>query len=213
MPNVTTYMKYFLIITFTVISISAIGQSESGDVNQCFEQFKKAVAEGRGKEASEVVASQTIEHYQNLLNLALEGDSTEVVSLKLIDRLVVVAMRNQLSKEDILQMDGKSFIAYAVDHELLGENSLTNFQLGEVRATDKFTTAQTIAGTMETPLKIHFYDQEGWRLDITPVLPAMSTSLKKTIDMAGMSEAEFILMTVQSYDRKPVNENVWHPLK
>lgn len=206
-------MKYFLLITFTVISINAIGQSESGDVNQCFEQFKKAVAEGSGKEASEIVASQTIEHYQNLLNLALEGDSTEVVSLKLMDRLVVVAMRNQLSKEDILQMDGKSFIAYAVDHELLGENSLTNFQLGEVRATDKFTTAQIIAGTMETPLKIHFYDQEGWRLDITPVLPAMSTSLKKTIDMAGMSEAEFILMTVQSYDRKPVNENVWHPLK
>ncbi|WP_343856352.1 hypothetical protein [Fulvivirga kasyanovii] len=206
-------MKYFLIITFTVISISAFGQSESGDVSQCFEQFKKAVAEGNGKEASEIVAPETIEHYQSLLNLALEGDSIEVASLRLIDKLVVISMRNQLSKEDILQMDGKNFIAYAVDHGMLSKNSLINFQLGEIRVTDEFTIAQIIVGEMETPLKIHFYDQGGWRLDITPVLPEMSTSLKKTIDIAGMSEEEFILMTVQSFSGRSIGENIWFPMK
>lgn len=206
-------MKCFLLIILLAIAGSTFGQSQADSVSVCFQKFKAAVAEGSGNEAAEVIAAKTIEHYQSLLNIALEGDSMEVASLGLLDRLVVIAVRNQLSRAEVLKLNGKSFIAYAVDQGMLSKNSITNFQLGETRTTSRFTTSQIIVGEMETPLKIHFYDEQGWKLDVTPILTAMGTSLSRTVSTAGMSETEWIIMTVQSFSGKLINGNIWLPMQ
>jgi hypothetical protein len=204
--------SFLLLISF----VQAFAQTESNDklVKKTFNNYKKAILEDKGAEASEWVDSKTLSFYDRMLKISLHGDSVSVQKLDFLEKLTVLMVRHRVPVNELLSMSGKDFFIYAIDQGMVGKGSVMTIDIGDVKITDNFATGQMLANGKPTPLNFGFNKENNtWKVDLTSIFPASNAGLNKMIADEGMTDIEYIFNALEMLTGRPVEDSIWKPLK
>jgi hypothetical protein len=206
-------MRQTLIYIVFLASNCLLAQtSERDKVNACFQEYKSAILEDRGKNAAEVVSKATIEYYMGMLDIALNADSATVDQLGITDKVTVFTIRHKIPKSDVVDLDGKGFFIYAINTGIVGKSTVINTDIGEVKVDGNFATGQLVASGQESPMFFQFQKEDGWKLDITSLFPASNTVLNQMVANSGMNQNDFLFQIMQSLTGRYPDSSIWQPM-
>lgn len=200
---------------FTILGTFAFAQkSEEKLVRECFEKYRTDLLNDDGVAAAEDVSIKTLQYYTDLLELTKTADSSNIETLSVMDKMMVLILRLKVSKEEILSLDGKGLFVYAVNKGMVGKGSVANNTVGEIKINKDFAAAQFIAKGAKTEMYFEFYKEAGsWKLDVTSLFPMAIMVFDKMIADSGKSENEFLLPLIEASTGKKVTTETWLPLK
>ncbi len=189
------------------------GQSDEKEVNACFESYKSAILEDRGEDAVNVVSSNTIDYYKKMLDISLYADSAEVAGLNVIDKMTVISVRHRVPPTEIEGMDGRSFFVYAIKNGMVGKNSVMNVEIGEIKVREGFATGQMVNNGQETPIAFSFYNEDGWKIDLSSIFPSTNAGLEQYLTELEITDTEWILQAMEMLTGTPPGDDIWQPMK
>ena len=198
---------FFLMLTFTI----AAQLTEEELLKKNFDSYISVLSKARGMEAVNYVDSHTIPYYNDIAELARDVDSLKIETLPLLDKIMVLATRHRVSKENLLKYDGKELFIYAIDHRMVDTFSSTNLRLGTVSIENDSAKAQMIVLGVGYPLYLNFYKEGGqWKYDLTSSFDVGVHVLKKYADEFG--EKLVIKMVLNADHQNKPSPNIWRPL-
>lgn len=180
-------------------------------IRACFDNYFAALKEGRGQDAAELVDSRTVAHYERVLELARNADSTTVAGLDAMDQIAVLSMRMVNSPEELIGMDAREAIARSVSDGLMSDSGPEGISLGNVEVTGDEAQAPLKMFGFPTPAKFTFRKEEkGWRIDITSLFELSKQGMQQVMK-ASEGEANPVLKLLQETTGKEVPLSIWHP--
>jgi hypothetical protein len=206
--------KLILVQFFALYAVlSANAQHDTTLIKACFAGYKNAILSDKGSEAVGFVDSRTVKYYADILQKTKTLDSIGVDKLPIMDKLTILMLRYRATKEEIMKLDGKSLLEFAIGRGMVGKSSVQQISLGEVKITGDSASAQVMVGENATPLSYKFYKEESaWKMDITCVLPEGNKALKQVIKDSGQPENEFLEMVIGNVTgAEPLND-IWKPM-
>jgi hypothetical protein len=151
---------------------------------------------------------------ENTDHRQINGDSSAISQLGVMDKLTVFVAKHRIPKEDLVKMTGSDFFIYAVDNGMIGKNSVITTQIGDVKVEGNFANGQMISNGKKTPLYFHFSKENNeWKVDLTSIFPPTNMALKKMLSDKGLSDNDFIFQTLESLTGRKVAKDIWRPLK
>ena len=207
--------KFITLLFFTIVAAFNVNaRQDTALIKACFTGYKDAILSDRGKEAVAFVDSRTVKYYADILQKTKTLDSTGVDKLPIMDKLTILMLRHLATKQEIMQLDGRSFLVYAIERGMVGKTSVQQISIGAIKITDDMATGQVMVGETLTPLTYKFYKEEGaWKMDITCVLPEGNAALKKVIQDSGQPENEFLQMVIENVTGTASVNNIWKPIQ
>lgn len=180
-------------------------------IRACFDNYFAALKEGRGQDAADLVDSRTVAHYERVLELARNADSTTVAGLDAMDQIAVLSMRMVNSPEELIGMDAREAIARSVSDGLMSDSGPEGISLGNVEVTGDEAQAPLKMFGFPTPAKFTFRKEEkGWRIDITSLFELSKQGMQQVMK-ASEGEANPVLKLLQETTGKEVPQSIWHP--
>lgn len=200
-----------LFILLVALSTSCVAQKkEKKLIKKVFVNYKSAILNDRGDEAVNYVDSRTIKYYDDILELVKNADSAKVNSLSLIDKLMVFSIRHRTLKEDILSLDGRKLLIYAIKNGMVGKNSVANNSIGNIIVDNTFAKGQFIVNGQAVPFYFHFYkEDEQWKIDLTSLFSASTIAFKNMIKESGQSDNEYLFMLLETLTGEKPGVEIW----
>ena len=199
--------------TSTSMSSSSLTSNEKL-VRQAFENYKTAILNDRGEEAVSYVDSRTIEYYTDILDKTIYADSLTTSDLSLLDKLMVLSIRQRTASDKILSFDGKSLLVYAIKEGMVGKNSVANNEIGDIEIVDAFAKGQLLHLGNPAPMYFHFYKEAGfWKTDLTALFPMATVAFDQMVKESEMEENEYLLMLLEMVSGETPKPNIWNAIK
>ncbi len=206
-----------IIVTFIVVvlALSCFAQKkEEKLVRQTFQKYKLAILNDKGEDAVEYIDSRTVTYYSEILKKTINADSATVNSLGLIDKVMVFTLRHTASKEELLALDGKGLLVFAIKRGMVGKNSVINNTIGGVEIAEGFAKGKLVVKGKETPFHYEFYKEGGvWKIDLTSIFSVGEDAFDKIIKGSELGENEFLFMLLEMKSGKKPGEEIWKVIK
>ena len=192
-------------------SLAAKGSSES-EIRRVFNGYRKALLDKKGAAAANFVDANTLEYYRQMKRRALHASETQVRSQAMMDKLMVLRIRQEIPARRLLNMNPKQFFALGVDRGWIGTDSLRRLTIGKIEVQGKRATAQLVQSGSPVPFGFSFSKEAaGWKLDLTSMFPFVRTAFKSMVPK-NQTEDEFIFDLLESLSGKKPNPALWKPL-
>ena len=203
-----------LLLGTALLGFSACG-SDSGPeddvtaIRTCYDNYFAALKEGRGDDAAALVDSRTVAHYERMLDLARNADSSTVAGLDVMDQITVLSMRLGHGHDALLAMDAREAIARSVSEGLMGDEGPEGLSLGNVEVNGDEAKAPLKMYGFPTPAKFTFRRESGgWRIDITSLFDLSRQGLQQVAKTA--EGGNFVLNMLEETTGKSIPEGIWH---
>lgn len=161
----TIRLPALLVLAFAGFILSACSASVPDQMVSTYQTYTSNVAAGKGHQAAKSVTDATIEHYERLADLALDGGAG-MRDLGLHDELSVYFLRSRYQAAALEKLTGRDVMNILVKAGLVGEEGFERYTLGDIRYTDTEARADLIDGRQTTPFEIWFVKEDGnWKVD------------------------------------------------
>lgn len=194
--------------------ISGFGQNVGKEqVRATFDGYKTAIISNKGEEAARYIDSKTVMYYGHLLDLIKNADFVKLDKLPITDKILVLSIRHQVSKEKILSFDARNFLIYSITSKMAGKSDVGSLNIGDVTIDGNFAKGQIEVGGIKSTYYLYFYNEEGqWKMNQTSLLYMPQNILKKMAVDSGKSENDFIFMLLQGLTGKTPGKDIWQPI-
>jgi hypothetical protein len=202
-----------MILAFSNPIYTSAQTLESDDIRKSFNDYKAAILASDGDKAVTYVDQNTIEYYNGILENTLKSDSLTISNLEMIDRVVILMVRQSTTTNELESMDGNALFVYAVDNGLVGKNSVQNNTIGTVEVNEDSAKATLNMNGKSTETAFNYHLEDGvWKIDLTSIFPEAEIALKSLVKSSGKSENEYIMMVIQFVTNEKPKPNIWQPL-
>ena len=200
-----------LVSTFTY----AQNDAEVASVKACFEEYKTAILANDGPSAIQSVDKNTLDYFAKARDNSLKASKKEVQSMNLLDKLMVLTIRNKISASELKNMSGRDMLLHAIKEGMVGKNTVENQSLQNIEVNGSFAKGQMVAGGLETPIFLHFHKESGnWRVDLTSIFEDVSAALGHVVEQSGQTEDQFVMFLLDQVSEEKVPETIWEaPIK
>lgn len=208
-------MRRLILVFFFALSaaLHANARQDTAMIKACFAGYKNAILADKGQEAVSFVDSRTVRYYADILQKTKTLDSAGIDKLPIMDKLTILMLRHRATKEEIMQLDGRSLLVYAIERGMVGKNSVQQLSIGEVLIKGDAAEGQVMVGAAPTSLAYNFYKENGaWKMDITSVLPEGNAAMKKIIKDSETPENEFLILLIENATGREPVKNIWKPI-
>lgn len=202
------------ILFFYMLAFSIPAQvTEEESVRKTFESYLNSISKGSGEEAVQFVDRHTLAYYNNIAELAKDADSLKIESLATFDKIMVLATRNRVPKEELLKFDGKALFIYAVNNKMVDSHGGAYLvKLGTITMENDTAKGQLFFKETEYPYYLNFYKEDGqWKYDLTSSFALGMRMLQKYVD--DMGEKLVIKMALNADPQHKPGPYIWRPLK
>jgi hypothetical protein len=181
-------------------------------VRASFASYKAAAVGGDGSGAASFVDRTTVAYYDEALRLARTAPESEVRGLPLVDRLVVLSIRQRIPVAVLRGLDGRRLVASGVAEGWIGRQGPEHMELGEVSVNGDVADAPVLVDGRPSEFAFRFRrEPAGWRLDLTSVHPATEQALQAAITQSGLEADRFMEAALQQATGRPVDPSIWSP--
>jgi len=187
---------------------AADSAADAASIRKTFGDYQKALLDGDGAKAAEVVSARTIAYYDDALTQALSTPREKLAKLDIITKLMVLRLRHEFDKARLTGMSGRELLVFAVDKGWISKSSVASFEGLEIEVDGPKASAE-VAAFPGVPL-FHFVKEGGqWKLDLVESFGLAGQAFGQEVAKSGMPEEEFLLriLGVLSPDRK-VDERI-----
>lgn len=207
-------LKKILFLTFiSVVSLcQAQEANDSIEITKVFSDFKIAVIHGKGKEAMKFLDKKSIEHYEELFDIVIYGDSITVDKLNLPDKLIVLKSRKVIPSKKIALMDNNSFPFFLLNSGWIGYGMTNGFSVGDITINGETAKTQILRDNNFIDFYYSFIKEDNqWKFDIISLIAPETYINNNTIKQTGMGEKEFIRINLSLMPGNG-NINIWKPI-
>jgi hypothetical protein len=207
-----------IVFFFAALMCGSLGRacaqtSPAEQVKAAFASYKTAIMTDQGETAVNFVDSRTLKYYGQMLDLVRQADSAQVDTLNIMDKLMVFSIRHRTPRADVLTFDARTLFVYAVKSGMVGKGSVANLELGEVSPEGKLAKAQIVAGGQPAPIYFHFYDENGWKLDLTALFPMSQKLFQGMAKDSGLSTNQYLFSLLGLLTERKPGPEIWQPVK
>lgn len=219
-------MKKIISITFCLFAsmISVFAQETEDpkidvekakkEIINVFNTYKNALQKNDSNTAILQLDKSSFTYYEDILNTSLRADEAQINQLEVLDRLMVLTIKHKLSKDQLLKMNGKDLLVYALENDIINNNRVETMGIGEIDVRGEIAYGQFLQNNNNIALYLGFsYDQSQWRLDVTSLAEPTGFAIRKLVEMQNKDENEVIIMMIESSTPgRKVSKDIWKPL-
>ncbi|HVS12769.1 MAG TPA: hypothetical protein VMV46_02505 [Thermoanaerobaculia bacterium] len=195
-------------------------QADEAAIRDVFARYKAALVAGDGAAAQALVDADTLDTFERLRRLALEGNEAEVRALPFVERLLVVSMRHALDRETIATIDLAALIETAMGEGWISPQTLAQLDIGEVTVEGDEARAEARSGLQAAPsaedaggeveLAYRFVREGGaWKFRFGSLIETLDGLVAELTAALGADEDQLIFMLVESFSGRQVLPEVW----
>ena len=210
----------FLTVLATMLSVSLVVPlhafaSEDGDaIRDVFRAYRTAILEGKGEDAADLLCQSTLDYFDRMRILALDGDAAAVQATALVDQMQTMLFRLRVPTKTLETLSAKGLIAYSVEQGWIGKKSVQKVTPGKVQTEkDGALLHVNVDGEDAGPAFRFYREAKGWRLDLVPTLKATDGVLRSTALRAGVPHNEYILKVMSLALDTEIGDEAWEPLR
>lgn len=187
-------------------------RDDVGEVRACYEAYMKALENGDGDAAAALVDRTTVDHFERMVAMAREADSSEVMRVPLVDRMIILGLRLHSDAGSLNAMDGREALRQAIENGGMVNEGIEGLGAGTITIHDKEAEAPlTIAG-FPTPFQFRFrMENDHWRIDITSLFTFTQLAMGQLARSKGYTLEEFTAGLLMGSDQDPLPAHAWHP--
>ena len=205
---------YGVILLLFLLVESCKENNDQEQIVNCFNQYKASILTGKGDEAIIFFDSRTIKYYDEIIEQIKTADSIKVESLPLLDKFTVLSFRYRVQKEDVLKMDGRKLLIYAIDNGMVGKSKIAEDKIGEIKIDGDFATAKFVINEEISSMSIDFYKEEGqWKIDLTSIFLYSTIALREMLEKSGRSENDYLFSIIEALTGRKPSAEIWEPLR
>lgn len=180
-------------------------------VRQIFGAYKYALLNDLGNEAADLISEKTLRHYDQLRQYALAADANELKELPSFNRLVVLAIRHNVSAVTLRKMQGKDIFSYGVKNQWVAKDSVAPYELGSINIYGNYAGGELSIGGSSANSQLEFRKENGvWRLNLMPLLERVSRDRSAQLN-SYQDENKAILGIIEQMSGRKVDANIWTP--
>lgn len=195
------------------LPLPAAAQEKAVAVRDSFLDYKAAILNGDGETAADLVTGRTHALYRGFADSALTLDKPGLDDLHVMDRMSVMQLRHQMSRQQLENMSGSEIVAYAVDKGWIGKDGAARLQVGDFTVEGDSASAPVLGGDgKETLLRMRFAREDGiWRFDLVEAMALVRVTMAQAIRQTGLSEDAFILVFLEAASGRKPDPDIWNP--
>ena len=184
------------------------------EIINVFNTYKNAVLKNDTKNAILQLDKSSFNYYDEILNTSLRADEAQINQLDILDRLMVLTVKHRVPKEQLIKMNGKDLLVYALENDIINNNRVETMGIGEIDINGDIAYGQFLQNSKNIALYLGFsYDQSQWRLDVTSLAEPTGFAIRKLVEMQNKDENEVILMMIESATPgQKVSKEIWKPI-
>jgi len=205
----------FLFFFFSVFTLQLAAQNiDKKLVLVSFEKYKEYILNDNGEEAIKYLDSRTKKYYNDILKDVINADSNRIEKLSLMDKMMILIIRQRVSKEEILNMNGEKLLIYAINNGMVGKNRASKNGIRNIYINKNFAKAELEASEKNNPIYFHFYKEDGiWKIDLTALFNISNQAMKMLVEQSNQSENEYLLYLIELVSKKAIIETIWQPIE
>ena len=210
-----TVIRLFIAASILLLlSTAAAAADDSTAIHEAFSAYRSAILAGNGASATAYLSSSTFEYYDQMRELALDGDLKTVQGLSLINQMQVLMLRLRVPPDQLGSMTPHELVAHAVNEGWIGKNSVLAVQPGRVLSEKNVAVLHAIVNGQDAGPAFRFNRESGaWRLDLVPTIQAANAGLQMAIKREGVSESEFMITLIESVVGRKIGAEAWEPVR
>lgn len=219
-------MKKFISTTLflfaTTISVFAQETEESKidvekakkEIVNVFTTYKNAIVKNDVKSAILQLDKSSFSYYDEILNTSLRADEAQLNQLEILDRLMVLTVKHRVPKDQLIKMNGKDLLIYALENDIINNNRVEKMGIGDIEINGDIAYGQFLQDNKNIALYLGFsYDQSQWRLDVTSLAEPTGFAIRKLVEMQNKDENEVIFMMIEaSTPNQKISKDIWKPI-
>ena len=190
-------------------------------IRRLMNEYHAANQERHGKAIVEMMTSETLRHYTELLRLGMDGAEAEIRRLGAFDRHEVFLMRTLATRKDLKGMDGRAYQIWATGQGwyVSEEDELDSWTDGmsdiKVDLDGKGAWCYILEDHKRTRFMLRFVKgAERWQFEETSVYEYYDEWTKELAAEVGISQDDLLLDFIEEstgieIDRKAI----WKPMK
>lgn len=183
-------------------------QTSEEAIQSTFSQYRKALLEGDGSKAAELVDTRTLTLYGEIRTNALEMPRQKLSQLDFISKFMVLRVRHEFSKSQIEKLSGGELFKLGVDKGWISTSMVSNVErLARIKV-DVHKASASIPQAPNTPA-LYFLNESGqWKLALWQSFEIANLAMKAEVEKSGLTEEDFIIKTIAALSSKKVDGRI-----
>lgn len=203
-----------MVLNFLMASI-VLGSPK--DVRIAFVKFQTAILSGDGESAAQQVSQDTLNFYNDVRRLALDGKSVVFELESQIKVSMAFELRYLLSKRDLQWLsDGKKIFAWMVKNEVFQKQQFNECSLVNIQQEGERAFATILKnGQIIDDVPFEFINEGGvWKFDMMKQISSDDMALEILGQQTGKNKIEVALFLLKKNYRKKIPRKILSgPLK
>ncbi|QTV05771.1 hypothetical protein [Faecalibacter bovis] len=184
------------------------------EIVNVFTTYKNAIVKNDVKSAILQLDKSSFSYYDEILNTSLRADEAQLNQLDILDRLMVLTVKHRVPKDQLIKMNGKDLLIYALENDIINNNRVEKMGIGDIEINGDIAYGQFLQDNKNIALYLGFsYDQSQWRLDVTSLAEPTGFAIRKLVEMQNKDENEVIFMMIEaSTPNQKISKDIWKPI-
>ena len=167
-----------------------------------------------GADAAATVDAETLQHFAELRELALNASREELRAKGIGLRTSVLLIRARATRAELANLEGSGYFAFAVDKGWHAQDSSTELDLTEPEITGDAAEAKAILRGVQTQIPLRFVAENGdWRFKYVDLVKRADAGDRQIQQRSGVEEDELIVRSLERALGKTLPESIWEPMK
>lgn len=193
---------------------AAAATESAAAVQRGFAIYKSALVRHDGARAAATVSGNSLAYYDRMRQLALSAPKDELEQLEGTERMLVLGMRHQASRDLLEAATPAELVAYAVSSGLVSDLSVATTELGPVSIQGERARAWVVVDGQPTRSVLQFVLEDAvWKFDLEFAMEASSGLIAALSEQLGVSENDVIFELLARGSGLAVGPEIWVPLR
>lgn len=180
-------------------------------VRQIFTAYKYALLNDLGNDASELISDRTARYYDQLRQSALTSDANELKEQPGYNRLVILAIRHNITPNALRKMQGRDVFSFGVKNQWVAKDAVAPFELGTINVYGNYASGKVMHGGKSTNSYLEFRKENGaWRINLVPLLERVGRERSAQLGNAA-DENKAIFTIIEKASGRKVDNSIWIP--
>ncbi len=206
----------FKMLLFSVLLLqwACRGDDPTTAVQGLFDKYQNSIAQGQFEEASYLLDAKTAQYYEKVIDLALNSPKSELETLNFKSKLIALALRQEHTKKELKEMDGRQVFSFATKNHIHPLDSIEFYSIGKIVMDSDFKKAvarmRRKSEISDTYLK---FNKEGddWKINFASNINE-SNDKNTSVVLTGISgENKRALAIIKKFSDKRIKRSIWTP--
>ncbi|WP_007026402.1 hypothetical protein [Saccharomonospora iraqiensis] len=175
-----------------------------------FDRYRRALEQGDGATAVELISDETVDYYRTLAELGATAGPERLGELPALDRYNVAVFRTISTPAELNGMSGREAYVLGVEEGMVNSAAIARHDIGEVTVRGDEATATVLRDGEKGPFEYEFARSgDSWTINMMPMVGRARSAFAMMAEQQGMSEDELIFRSVETTTGTRPDESIF----